>query len=86
MVTCEAGVGEAEDEQAARGRAVDQADGRFQDGDAGALGAGQRGGDVEAVLGQQAVEVVAGDAARQLRVARGGSGRRTRSRRSRSWA
>ena len=69
VVACEAGVGEAEDEQAALGRAVDQADGRLEDRDAGALGARERGGDVEAVLGQEAVEVVAGDAARQLRVA-----------------
>ena len=42
----------------------------LQHGDAGALGADQRAGDVEAVLGQQLVEIVAGDAARNFRIAR----------------
>ena len=42
-----------------------------KDGDAGALGADQGAGDVEAVLGQKGIEVVvAGDAARNLRKAR----------------
>ena len=42
---------------------------RFQDGDQSAFRADQGAGDVEAVLRQQSVEVVAGDAARQLRKA-----------------
>ena len=39
----------------------------LQNGDAGAFGADQRARDVEAVLGQQFVEVVARHAARDLR-------------------
>ena len=38
----------------------------LEDGDAGALRADERPGDVEAVLGQQVVEVVARDAAREV--------------------
>ena len=62
------GVDVAGDDERAAGRAVDQVHGRLEHGHAGALGAGERPGDVEAVLGQQVVEVVAGDAARDLRV------------------
>ncbi len=59
----------AEHEQRARRRAVDQVHRRLEVGDARALGAGEGPGDVEAVLGQEVVEVVAGDAPRDLRIA-----------------
>ena len=50
-------------------RAVDQVHRRLEVGDAGALGAGEGAGDVEAVVREQVVEVVARDAPRDLRVA-----------------
>ena len=60
-------VGEADDREHPSPRARDQLERGAEDGDAGALGADQRPGDVEAVLGQQRVEVlVAGDAPRDL--------------------
>ena len=59
-------VGIAEHQQRLDGRAVDQVQAGLQDRDAGPLGARQRPGDVEAVLGQQVVEVVARDPARQV--------------------
>ena len=61
----------AEDEQRARRRAVDEPR-RSPRARAThvAFGADQRARDVEAVLGQQLVEVVAGDAARDVREAR----------------
>ena len=58
------GVGKAEHDQAPERRALDEPERRLEHGDAGALAADQRARDVEAVLGQQLVEVVAGDAAR----------------------
>ena len=61
----------------AAGGLVDQVHRRLEDGDAGALGADERARDVEAVLGQQLVEVVAGDAARDLREARADQRRRS---------
>src|SRR5438874_11880007 len=42
--------------------------GRLEDESAGALGAGQRGGYVEAALREQVVEVVAGDTPRDVGV------------------
>ena len=45
-------IGVAQDEEGARRRAVDEAHRGREDGDAGALGADQRTGDVEAVLRQ----------------------------------
>ena len=49
-----------------RGGGPDQVHGGFQHGDAAALGAGQRPGQVEAVLRQQLVQVVAGHPPGQL--------------------
>ena len=58
-------IGEADDRQHPLARARYQLEGGVEDGDAGALGADQRAGDVEAVLGQERIEVgVAGDAPR----------------------
>ncbi len=45
-------IGKAEDHDSAVRRTVDQSNGRLDDRDARALGADQRAGDVEAVLGQ----------------------------------
>ena len=59
-------VGVAEHQQRLDRRAVDQVQAGLQDGDARPLRARQRPGDVKPVLGQQVVEVVAGDAARQV--------------------
>ena len=59
-------VGVAQHDQAARRRAVDEPQRRFQDRHAGSLGADQRPRDVEAVLGQELVEVVARDAPRNV--------------------
>ena len=62
---------EADDRQHALLRAVDQVERGPQDRDAGDFGADQRARDVEAVLRQQLVEIfVAGDAARDFRIAR----------------
>ena len=58
----------AEHEQGAVLRAVDQVHGRLEHGHAGSLRAGERGGDVEPLLGKEIVEVVAGDPARDVRV------------------
>ncbi len=57
------GVGEAQHGEHAEGRAGGEVEGGGDDGGAGALRADQRAGDVEAVFGEQLVEVVAGDAA-----------------------
>ena len=59
----------AEHDQRLGGGLGDQAQLRVQDRDQGALAAGQRPGDVEALLGQQRVQVVARYPARDLRVA-----------------
>ena len=59
----------AEHQQRAGGGRVDEAHRRLQHGRQGALRADQGAGDVEALLGQQLVEVVAGDAARDVGVA-----------------
>ena len=61
-------VGIAEHEQRAPRRAVDEAHRRTEDRDARAFGSDERTRDIEAVLGQQLVEVVAGHAPRNLRV------------------
>ena len=60
------GVGEAEDRQRAHGRGLDEPDRGLQHRDARALGADERAGHVEPVLGQQLVEVVARDPAGEL--------------------
>ncbi len=60
-------IAEAEDGEHAEGRAGGEVERGGDDGGAGAFGADQRAGDVEVVLGQQLVEVVAGDAARNAR-------------------
>ena len=69
-------VGIGDDQQDALRRALDQAACGFEHGGAGAFGADQRARDVEAVFRQQVVQVVAGDAAGNIREASGGSGRR----------
>ena len=56
-------VGKAEHGEDAEGRAGGEVEGGGDDVGAGAFGANQGAGDVEAVLGEQFVEVVAGDAA-----------------------
>ena len=61
-------------------RAVDQRSLRLEHDRAGAFGADERARHVEAVLGQQLVEVVAGDPARDVREPRRGSDRAYRSR------
>ena len=66
MVARAVDVGIAEHQDRLDGRAVDQVEARLQDRDARPLGARQRPGDVEALLGQQVVEVVARDPARQV--------------------
>ena len=58
-----------EHDQRAAGRARDELHLRLEDRDAGPLRADQRARDVEPVLGEQVVEVVAGDAPRDVRVA-----------------
>ena len=63
------GVGKAETDENAAGWAWHQAH-CFENGDAGAFAADQGAGDVEAVLRQQLVEIVAGDAARNFGKAR----------------
>ena len=60
-------VGIAQNEQRARGRIGDQVHRRFEDGDQRAFRTDQCPSDVEVVLGQQLVGIVAGDAPRQLR-------------------
>ena len=71
-------VGVAEHERATRaGGLGTRRTRRLEDVTQRPLGADQRARDVEAVLGQQLVEVVAGDAARDVRVSARGSGRRS---------
>ena len=59
-------VGIGDDEQHALRRAFDQAASRFENRDAGAFGSDQGAGHVESVLGQEKIQVVAGDAARNF--------------------
>ena len=59
-------VGIGDDQQHAFGRTLDQAAGGFENGDAGAFGADESAGNVESILGQEVVQVVAGDAARDV--------------------
>ncbi len=56
-------VGIGYDQENALRRAFDQAAGGFEDCGAGSFGTDQGAGDVEAVFGEEVVEVVAGDAA-----------------------
>ena len=59
-------VGTADDQQHARRRTLDQAAGGFKNGDAGAFGTDECAGDVKAIFREQIVEVVSGDAARNI--------------------
>ena len=59
-------IGVADDEKHALGRALDQAASGFEDGDAGAFGADESARYVETVFRKQVVQVVAGDAARDV--------------------
>ena len=70
-------VGIAEDQQRPGVRVGHQVQRRFEDGDQRAFRADQGAGDMKAVFRQQRVEVVAGDAARQLAENAGGSRRHT---------
>ena len=63
----EEAVGESEDGEDAMGRTGGEVERGGEDIDAGAFAANEGAGDVEAALGQQLVEVVAGDAARDAR-------------------
>jgi hypothetical protein len=63
------GIGKAEHGQAATGRAVHQIEFCPQNGGQRAFAADQRASHVEATLGQQLIEVIAGDAAGNLREA-----------------
>ena len=62
-------VGIGDDQQHSLGRALDQAAGGFEDGDAGSFRTDQRAGNVEAILREQEVQVVAGNAARDVGIA-----------------
>ena len=62
-------VGIGDDQQHALGRTLDQAAGSFEHGDAGPFRSDQRAGYVEAVLRKQVVQVIAGDAARDVGIA-----------------
>ena len=70
MIGGDEGVAEAKRNQSAMLRAGLQLAFRLQDGDAGPFGSHQRPGNVEAVFRQQLVQVVAGDAPRNIREAR----------------
>ena len=61
-------VGIGDDQQHALGRTFDQAAGGFENGDAGAFRADQRARNVKAVFREQEIQVVAGDAARDVGV------------------
>ena len=67
MIGGNEGVGKAEPTRTRQGGLGMRSQRGFEDGDAGAFAADQRAGDVEAVFGQELVEVVAGDAARECR-------------------
>ena len=79
-------VGIGDDQQHALGRAFDQAAGGFENRDAGAFGADEGAGDMEAILGQKKIQVVAGDAARNVRESAGGRDRRRWRRCSAVWS
>ena len=66
MVGALINVGIGDDEQHALGRTLDEAAGGFENCGAGAFGADQRAGDVETIFRQQVIQVVAGDAARDV--------------------
>ena len=68
---------EAEHGEHAEGRAGGEIQRGGDDVGAGAFGADQRAGDIEVVFGQQLVEVVAGDAARECAGTFRGPGRRS---------
>ncbi len=59
-------VGIGDDQQHAFGRAFDQPARGFENRDAGTFGADEGAGNVESILGQEEVQVVAGDAARNV--------------------
>ena len=62
-------VGISDDEQDAGRRTFDQTESRFKNGGASSFGADQGAGDVESVFGEKLIQVVAGDAAGDLRKA-----------------
>ena len=67
VVGAEINVGPSDDEQHSRRRTLDQSASRFEHRDASAFGADQRARHVKAVFGEQVVEVVSGNAARNVR-------------------
>ena len=66
MVGALINIGIGDHQQHAFGRTFDQAARRFENSDAGAFGANERARNVEAILRQKIVQVVAGDAARDV--------------------
>jgi hypothetical protein len=69
IVGCREVVRVAEHDERAHRRPLDEAHGRLEDDRAGALAAHERPPDVKAVLGEELVEVVSGDAPRDVGVA-----------------
>ena len=67
VIGAEINVGPSDDQQHPRRRTLDEAAGSFENRDASAFGADQRARHVKAVFGKQMVEVVSGDAARNVR-------------------
>src|SRR3984885_3336999 len=68
VVSANANVGPSDYTQHARGRALHESAGGFENRRAGAFGADQRTRDVESIFGEQVIEVVTGDAARNVRI------------------
>ena len=66
MVGALINVGIGDDQQHALRRALDQAASRFENGDTGSFGSDERARNMKAVFRQQVIQVVAGDAARNI--------------------
>ena len=66
VIGADVNIGPSDDEQHPRRWTLDQAAGSFEDRDASTLGPDQRAGHMEAVFGEQVVEVVSGNAARNI--------------------
>src|SRR5208283_2196302 len=67
VIGADVDIGPSDDEQHARRRTFDKAAGRFENRDARALGADERSRYVKAAFRKQVIEVVSGDAARNVR-------------------
>src|ERR1019366_7540707 len=66
VVGADVNIGPSDNEQHARRGTLDEAAGGFENGDASAFGADQRARHVKAAFGEQVVEVVSGNAARNV--------------------